>query len=169
MESGHPCKGCEAIAVDHAIICPILGVIASNRHKAIRASSEDAAWQRLHGWAVNRNTRDTVNLNPSTYWETQGYAGQVPAQALSNGDLILGTKKTARVSWADRKATSAERTRVAASKRADKRTEHNAKFAERVTELLKAGRHNLSGRSRSVPKSTTSLTVGTVTKEASRS
>ena len=65
----HPCDGCTAQAVDHAIICPVLGVMANGRHRSIQSATPQVAFDRLHGWAASRNSRHTIALR-SEYWRS---------------------------------------------------------------------------------------------------
>ena len=84
----HPCNGCTAEAIDHAIICPVLGVIASGRCKRIRTTDAEKAFDKLHGWAVVPNRRQAVKLR-SAYFATDaylpGYTGTVAW--VENGQL----------------------------------------------------------------------------------
>lgn len=82
--TSHPCFNCPAQAVDHAIICPFLGVIASGRCKSIRRKPDDEAFQRLHGWAVTPNRRKMVRLR-SGYWKHQS---SIPTVAYN--DALFG-------------------------------------------------------------------------------
>lgn len=45
MERDHLCQGCTASVVDHAVVCPWLGVIAAGRHRRIKAMDGEAALQ----------------------------------------------------------------------------------------------------------------------------
>lgn len=64
----HPCHGCTAVPVDHAIRCPFLGVIAAGRHKRIGALSPEPAFEALHGLWAAPNKRRTIVLR-SRYWD----------------------------------------------------------------------------------------------------
>ena len=64
----HPCFECYQQAFEHAIICPVLGVIASGRCKRYRHLSADRAWERLHGIErMSINTRTAIKLRGHYY------------------------------------------------------------------------------------------------------
>ena len=94
--SDHPCFNCPAVAVDHAIVCPFLGVIAAGRHKRIRRMEGGDALQRLSGpraGVVNR--RSSIELR-SAYWQNPSLEGLVPGlearYADREGTLYLATR-----------------------------------------------------------------------------
>ena len=83
----HPCQGCQPEYIDHATICPALGVIAAGRCKRIRHKPEDIAFDSLHGWAVNKNKRKSIQLR-SPYF-TEQYP-QLSQPKLAYYDPLLG-------------------------------------------------------------------------------
>lgn len=93
----HPCSDCTAKAIDHAIICPILGAIASGRHKSIRGQSEDRAWERLYGMERGAmNKRTSLQLR-SGYFKSEDYLTQYTGQrADANGNVTLKVRKAVR-------------------------------------------------------------------------
>ena len=71
MAEAHPCQGCKPDYIDHATICPVLGVIAAGRCKRIRRKPEEIAFNSLYGWAVNKNKRYSISLR-SIYHQERG-------------------------------------------------------------------------------------------------
>ena len=105
----HPCKGCDRVAIDHAIACPALGIIAAGRHKAILRSDTQTAFDKLHGWAHVPNKRESIKLR-STYWRTEGstQVGRKRAmgsKATAEGSITLVKLRKRRESESDSKAT----------------------------------------------------------------
>jgi len=90
----HPCKGCTAKPVDHAIICPALGRIASGRHKRVRAMTPDRAWEKLYGierGAYNKAT--TIKLR-SVYFNSDSFLiFHKGVKADGNGTILLARRK----------------------------------------------------------------------------
>mgnify|MGYP001595626766 CR=1 FL=1 len=87
----HPCNGCQAVPKDHAILCPVLGVIASGRHKKIRAMQVEKAFEKLHGWAAIGNNRVVIRLR-SLYWRESYLAKYTGLRAYAGGTVTLRRK-----------------------------------------------------------------------------
>ena len=63
----HPCNGCEAKAIDHAVICPLYGVISSGRCKRIQRKDAGDALQ-----GITRNRRVSIQLR-SGYFQSDSF------------------------------------------------------------------------------------------------
>ena len=125
---GHPCYGCTAIAVDHAIVCPLLGVLSSGKHKWMQSHSASAAYNLLDNSRSNR--RQAIQLK-APYWETQAYGHLIPLSADKDGTLTYGAKRRVEASPRSEKATRAPR-RNRATRNAELQIKVSQLFADKL-------------------------------------
>ena len=143
VAKGHPCYGCTAVAVDHAIVCPLLGVIASGKHRRMQSHSASAAYNLLDNSHSNR--RQVIQLK-APYWETQTYGKLIPLSADKDGTLIYGAKRRVEASPRSEKATRAPRRN---------RATRNAELQIRVSQLFADKLHRAGGTTADAPQSDT--------------
>lgn len=115
MDRDHLCTGCTASVVDHAVVCPFLGVIAAGRHKRIMRMASNDALQYV-SFQSTANKRQLIALR-SRYWQGQEYDGMLPTKADS-----LGTLYYARLQRSGESATTAGLTAVVVDKGTEPKT-----------------------------------------------
>ena len=89
------CQGCTAIAFDHAIVCPLLGRMSNNRHKRVRAMSQD----RLKEYLANKPTwnngilyRDSIIWLRSEYFNNRSPALNRKYQLVKRNSSQVGVQ-----------------------------------------------------------------------------
>jgi len=97
MDSDHPCyeSGCTARRIDHAVICPFLGVIAAGRCLRIQHKAPGKALDALT-FRAERNHRDSIELR-SRYWSSDEFDSLYRATRADNrGWLEVRAKSKAK-------------------------------------------------------------------------
>lgn len=80
MDPNHPCHGCTAQPVDHAVVCPYLGVIASPRCKRLQRMPVDRMLQAMY--FGSRNSRREI-VPRSKFFENVFEMGWKATKALA--------------------------------------------------------------------------------------